>query len=87
MLALELEPARAESAGMYVPESRNDLMFDIRRREEAEGERSMIGSGRRPAFLSLEARVVVGAGAVAGALGFFRSFMKTSEYFLTCEKS
>lgn len=44
------EPARALSGGMYVPVSRNDLMLDMRKREEAEGESKMIGSGRRMGF-------------------------------------
>ena len=44
------EPARALSGGMYVPLSRNDLMFDMRKSEEAEGESKIIGSGRRLGF-------------------------------------
>ena len=62
-------------------------MFDMRRREDAEGESRMMGSGRRPGFLSRDARVVVVAGAVEGALVLRRSFMKTSEYLRTWEKS
>jgi hypothetical protein len=57
-----------ESAGEKVPCSRNCFMFDMRRREEAEGERRMIGSRRRAdGFLRLETsaefvvRDVVGA--------------------------
>ena len=42
-----------------MPDSRKDLMLLMRRREEAEGESKMIGSGRRPGFLSREAREVV----------------------------
>ena len=69
-------------------------MLLMRSRDEADGESRMIGSGRRPGFLeSREARVVVGpvAGTVVGAAAvvevFLRSFMKTSEYLRTWEKS
>ena len=62
-------------------------MFDMRRREDAEGERRMMGSGRRPGFLSREARVVVVCWSVVGPLVFLRSFMKISEYFRMWEKS
>lgn len=71
------EPARALSGGMYVPVSRKDLMLEVRRSEEAEGERRMIGSGRER-FLREETRgplllsVVddtVEAEMVEGALG------------------
>lgn len=47
MLAPVLELADSEFGGTYWPFSRNDLMFVMRRREEADGERRMIGSGRR----------------------------------------
>ena len=73
-----------------MPESRKDLMLDMRRSEEAEGERRMMGSGLRPGFLSREARVVVLAmgAAAAGTLGFLlRSLWKISEYLRTEEKS
>jgi len=43
----ELDVAMDESGGVYMPDSRNDLMFDMRSKEEADGDRSMIGSGRR----------------------------------------
>lgn len=46
MDALDVEPALALSAGTNWPPSRNDLMLDMRRREEAEGDRRMMGSGR-----------------------------------------
>ena len=67
-------------------------MFDMRRRDEAEGESRMMGSGRRPDFLeSREARVVVEPVEVAVVVvvvgAFLRSLMKTSEYLRTCEKS
>lgn len=58
-----------ESAGVNVPRSRNCLIFDMRRRDEAEGERSMMGSRRRAeGFLRFETRaefVVIGVGAAA----------------------
>lgn len=50
--ALDVEPALALSAGMKWPPSRNDLMLDMRRREEAEGDRRMMGSGRLLFWLS-----------------------------------
>ena len=34
-------------------------MFDMRRREEADGESKMIGSGRREAFLGRDTRFAV----------------------------
>ena len=36
-----------------MPDSRKDLIFDMRRREEALGDRRMIGSGRRTGFFGL----------------------------------
>jgi hypothetical protein len=85
MLAVADEPARVESAGMYVPDSRKDLILLMRRREDAEGERRMIGSGRRPGFLSREARevVVVVEGAVLVWEDFLRSLKNVSEYLRT----
>jgi len=47
-------------------------MFDMRSREEAEGESRMMGSGRREGFLGCEAReeaCVEGWDAVEGAPG------------------
>ena len=72
---------------MYVPDSRKDLMLLMRKREEAEGERRIMGSGRRPGFLSLEARdaVVVVVGAMAD--GFLRSLKNCSECLRISEKS
>ena len=58
-LAEPIEPAAAESAGTNKPPSRNCFMFDMRRREEAEGESRMMGSRRRPGcpgFLRFETR-------------------------------
>ena len=46
-----------------MPSSRNDLIFDIRIRDDADGERRMMGSGRR-----VDAE---GAVAVPGMPGFF----------------
>lgn len=61
-------------------------MLDMRRRDEAEGETRMMGSGRRFPFLSREARevVVVVEGVV---VGFLRSLKNVSEYLRTWEKS
>lgn len=42
--------AAVGAGGAYVPDSRKGLMLDMRRREEAEGERRMMGSGRRDGF-------------------------------------
>ena len=64
-------------------------MLDMRRREEADGESNIMGSGRRPDFLSREAREVVLAvdGAVDWLVGFLRSLKNVSEYLRTWEKS
>lgn len=45
--AEELEVELAESEGMNAPPSRNDLILDMRRIEDADGDKSMMGSGRR----------------------------------------
>ncbi len=87
MFAVAEEPARFESGGMYVPDSRKDLMLRIRSREEAEGESRMMGSGRRPGFLSLEARDVVVVVVGATADGFLRSLKNCSECLRIWEKS
>lgn len=70
-------------------------MLDIRRREEADGDSKMIGSGRRVGFLGRETRdealavVDAGTGAVADAwLGRGRlRARKISADFRTWEKS
>ena len=69
-------------------------MLLMRRSDDADGESRMIGSGRRPGFLeSRDARVAVVLvdgtleAAVAVVAVFLRSFIKTSEYLRTCEKS
>lgn len=89
MLAVAEEPARFESGGMYVPDSRKDLMLLMRSREEADGESRMMGSGRRPGFLSLEASDAVVVVVVAGAAadGFLRSLKNCSECLRIWEKS
>ena len=83
------------SGGVYWPFSRKDLMFDMRRREEAEGESKMMGSGRREAFLGRETRLAVWVGmpaavaaVVVGAPGRGREReRKTSADLRTWEKS
>jgi len=45
--AEEVEVDMDESGGVYIPPSRNDLIFDMRRSEDAEGDSRMMGSGRR----------------------------------------
>lgn len=51
-----------------MPDSRKDFILLMRRREDAEGESRIMGSGRRPGFLSREAKdvVLVVEGAVLG---------------------
>lgn len=87
MLAVAEEPARFESGGMYVPDSRKDLMLLMRSSEEAEGESRMMGSGRRPGFLSLDAREVVVVAEGAAVDGFLRSLKNCSECLRIWEKS
>lgn len=81
-----------------MPLSRKDLILDRRSREEADGERRMIGSGRRDGFLGRETRdddgvpaVAVDVGIVAVETGWlgrgrFRA-RKISADFRTLEKS
>lgn len=90
------------SGGMNTPSWRKDLMFDMRMREEAEGERRMIGSGRReeegpgrPGFF------VRGSPADGAGIGAFVPGLTPGGYWLlerlrprndsatfrTCEKS
>lgn len=57
MEAEELDVELEESGGMYTPLSMKDLIFDIRRREDAEGESRMMGSGRRAGAFGLWGRV------------------------------
>ena len=45
--AEEVEVDIEESGGVYIPPSRNDLIFDMRSSDDAEGDNRMIGSGRR----------------------------------------
>ena len=49
------EPVLA-SASVYMPSPRKDLMLLMRSKEDADGERRMIGSMRRPGFERLEMR-------------------------------
>lgn len=52
-----LEEESSAEGGMKVPDSRKDFTFDMRRREDAEGERRMMGcSMRRGGFLRLVGR-------------------------------
>ena len=68
MEAEELDVEDEESAGTYWPFSRKDLMFDMRRSEDAEGESRMMGSGRLlGAAFGLCGRVVLFAGFAACA--------------------
>jgi hypothetical protein len=55
--AEEVDVETEESGGIYMPDSRKDLIFDMRRSEEAEGESNMMGSGRRVAALGFMASV------------------------------
>lgn len=84
MEELALEEEREASGGMYVPLSRKDLMLDMRRSEEAEGETRMIGSGRRPG-LGLRGSAVVRAVRDSGAPGLRP--MKDWAILRTWEKS
>jgi hypothetical protein len=84
--AEELEVEMEDSGGMYVPDSRNDLIFDIRRSEEADGERRMIGSGRRTGALGFIAREGLFAKFAAAGCADFRVLNGTAS-FRTCEKS
>ena len=59
-------------------------MLLMRSKDEADGERRIIGSGRRPGFLSREAsEVVVVEGAALACEGFLRSLKNVSEYLRT----
>jgi len=79
-----------ESAGVKTPCSRNCLMLDMRRREEADGERRIIGSSRRvEGFLRLETRAeFVEREDVVGAALRERDFPRYMSHCLrTWEKS
>ena len=43
-----VEAVLFEEGGVKTPSTRKDLMLERRRSEDAEGDRRMIGSGRRP---------------------------------------
>lgn len=82
MLAPVLELADSEFGGTYWPPSRKDLIFVMRKREEAEGERRMIGSGRR-GFFCIERDWLPGTEA-----GICDDFLENrDENLRTCEKS
>lgn len=87
MLSMEAESDEvlvAELEGTKMPFSRKERMFERRRREEAEGERMMMGSGRR-CDLGLCGRV--GLLAIAAAACAALRALKGAASFRTCEKS
>lgn len=57
--AVELEVDTDDSGAVYIPPSRNDLILDIRKSDDAEGESKMMGSGRRFGALALMATDVL----------------------------
>jgi hypothetical protein len=61
-------------------------MFDMRRSEDAEGERRMMGSGRRAGALGLWERGALLAAFAAAAWAALR-VLNGAASFLTCEKS
>lgn len=56
MDADELDVELEDSGGTYAPPSRKDLIFDNRSSDDAEGERRMMGSGRRAGAFGLWGR-------------------------------
>ena len=64
---LAAEPAALLSAGIKTPDSRKDLMLLIRNNDDAEGERRMMGSIRRPGFLRLDTSAIDEDKAADGA--------------------
>jgi hypothetical protein len=82
----ELDVELEDSVGTYVPLSRNDLMFDMRRRDDAEGDRRMIGSGRREGVFGLCARVGLLGRFAAAAWAALRA-LNGAASLRTCEKS
>ena len=76
------------SGGKYAPDSRKDFIFDIRRREEAEGESRIIGSGLRDGFLECVAnRPDGGAETAVGSAGRRVRVRNISADLRTWEKS
>jgi hypothetical protein len=72
------------SGGVYRPDSRNDLALDMRSSDEADGDKRMIGSGRRAGFwFSTRAGLFV----MLAAAGLGLRDMKGAASFLTWEKS
>lgn len=86
IVAEELDVELVESVGMYVPLSRNDLMFDMRRRDDADGDSRMIGSGRGGAAFGLCASVGLLGRFAAAAWAALRA-LKGAASLRTCEKS
>jgi hypothetical protein len=82
--ALDVE--LAESVGTYVPPSRNDLMFDIRSSDDADGDSTMIGSGRRDGAFGLCASVGLLGRLAAAACAALRA-LNGAASLRTCEKS
>lgn len=82
----EVEVDIEESGGVYIPPSRNDLIFDIRRSEDAEGDSRMIGSGRRVEAFGFIAREGPFARFVAAGCWDFLA-VKGAAILRTCEKS
>ncbi len=65
--AVELEVDIEDSGGVYTPPSRNDLILDIRKSDDAEGDSKMMGSGRRDeAFGFMASDVLLAIFAAAG---------------------
>ena len=69
-----------------MPFSRNDLIFDMRKSEEAEGDNKMMGSGRRTGAFGF--RASDGLFAIFAAAGWADLRAKNGPASLrTCEKS
>lgn len=73
--------ASVEFGGMKIPSLRKDFMLDMRRREDALGERRMMGSRRR-FFWRLETRGVVPGSvfATVGGMGAFGCRVRTNVF-------
>lgn len=79
-----MEAVELWSGGVYRPFSRKDFTLDMRSNAEAEGERSIMGSGRLCGFW-LRARAGLLAILLADGLGF--RDMNGSASLRMCEKS
>jgi hypothetical protein len=84
--AEELDVEIDDSGGVYIPDSRNDLMFDMRRSEDAEGESRIIGSGRRAEAFGFITRDGLFARFVAAGCCDFLA-VNGAAILRTCEKS